>query len=96
MAGKELPTIEELKEMAEVDIHTVDKESLVPIENVQIHAELPDKERLEDYIRQIKNPYCYLSNGVVVKISFARKGHIGGLSRQMYRGRKEIIKMKKW
>ena len=25
----------------------------------------------EDYIRQIKNPYCYLSNGVIVKISFA-------------------------
>ena len=73
MAEKELPTSEQLKEMADVDIHTVDKESLVPIENVQIHAELPDKERLEDYIRQIKNPYCYLSKGGVVKISFAGK-----------------------
>ena len=60
-----------IKEMAQIDIHTVEKESLVSAEDVQIHTELSDRERLEDYIRQIKNPYCYLSNGVIVKISFA-------------------------
>ena len=24
-----------------------------------------------DYIRQVKNPYCHISNGMIVKISFA-------------------------
>ena len=71
MAEKELPTPEEMQEMAEIDIRTVDTSSLVDIEQVQIQTELPQEERIADYIRQIKNPYCYLSNGVIVKISFA-------------------------
>lgn len=73
MAGKELPTIEELKEMAEVDIRTVDMNTLVDIEQIEIQTELPQEERIADYIRQIKNPYCYRSHGVAVKISFTGK-----------------------
>ncbi len=46
---------------------------LVDIENVIIRKELPVEERLRDYIDQIKNPYCYLSHGIVVKLSFAGK-----------------------
>ena len=68
MAEKELPTPEEMQEMAEIDIRTVDTSSLVDIEQVQIQTEL-----IADYIRQIKNPYCYISHGVAVKISFTGK-----------------------
>ena len=50
-----------------------DTPELVDIETVHIREDLPVKERVEDYIRQIKNPYCYRSHGVVVKISFAGK-----------------------
>jgi hypothetical protein len=63
----------ELKRMSEVDIRTVDRECLVDIKDVNINSELPPEERLADYIRQIKNPYCYVSHGVVVKISFTGK-----------------------
>ena len=31
------------------------------------------EEQIADYIRQIKNPYCYISHGVAVKISFTGK-----------------------
>ena len=65
MAEKELPTPEEMQEMAEIDIRTVDTSSLVDIEQVQIQTELPQEERIADYIRQIKNPYCYISHGGV-------------------------------
>lgn len=65
--------MERLKKMAEVDIREVDKDTLVDIKDVMIHTELQDEERTLDYIRQIKNPYCYLCNGVAVKISFAGK-----------------------
>ena len=41
MAEKELPTPEEMQEMAEIDIRTVDTSSLVDIEQVQIQTELP-------------------------------------------------------
>ena len=53
MTQKRLPTAAQLKEMAQINIHTVEKESLVSAEGVQIHTELSDRERLEDYIRQI-------------------------------------------
>ena len=41
-----------------IDIRMVDTSSLVDIEQVQIQTELPQEERIADYIRQIKNPYC--------------------------------------
>jgi hypothetical protein len=66
-------TAEALKQMSEADIRTVDKNELVDIETVEIRTDLPKEERILDYIRQIKNPYCYLSHGVVVKISFSGK-----------------------
>ena len=71
MKNIEMPTLEELQEMAAVDIRTVDKSTLAELDDVEIHEELPQAERIADYIKQIKNPYCYLSNGVIVKISFA-------------------------
>lgn len=61
---------EKLAMMKNVDIKTVKKEDLVDINTVKINTDLPVKERIEDYIRQIKNPYCYLDHGVVVKVNF--------------------------
>lgn len=68
---KEKSLSEELHEMAAVDIRTAKPEELVDMDTVKINQELPVAERVQDYIRQIKNPYCYKSHGVVVKISFA-------------------------
>ena len=70
----ELKTNHPLKDINEselVDIRDVDQSKLVDISTVKINTDLPVKERIKDYIRQIKNPYCYLDHGVVVKISFA-------------------------
>ena len=50
-------TREELEKLKNVDIKTVKKEDLVDINTVKINTDLPVKERVEDYIRQIKNPY---------------------------------------
>ncbi len=65
--------MESLKNMAMTDIRTVDRESLVDISDIEIDLSLPYEERIKSYLEQIKNPYCYLCNGVVVKISFAGK-----------------------
>lgn len=66
-------TSEELREMSEVDIRTVDRSTLVDAETVKINTELPIEERIADYIAQIKNPYCYLYKGMAIKISFSGK-----------------------
>lgn len=70
---KELTFVEQLRNMAQIDIREVDPEKLVDIESVTIRTDLPDKERVEDFIQQIKNPYCYLYKGMVVKVSFSGK-----------------------
>lgn len=64
---------EELRKMSEVDIRTVNPEELVDIKDVLINTELPHEERIADFIRQVKNPYCYLCNGMIIKTSFTGK-----------------------
>lgn len=61
----------ELARMREVDVHTVDRDSLVDIREVQIDGNLPREQRFEDFLRQIRNPYCYRCGKIVVKISFS-------------------------
>ena len=63
-------TVEAVKAMKDVDIRTVDPETLRDIRDVQVRTELPKKERMLDFIRQIGNPYCYRHGKYVVKVSF--------------------------
>ena len=53
-----------------VAVSDVDKDTLVDIKRVKIKTSLPENERILDYIKQIKNPYCYLDKGIIVKLSF--------------------------
>ena len=66
--------IQILKEMAEVDIRTVSRESLVDIKDVKIDKSLSREERISDYISQVKNPYCVQCNGIIVKMNFSQSG----------------------
>ena len=64
-------TQEELESMKNVDIRTVNPATLRDIRDVKINTDLPKEQRIQDYIRQIGNPYCYRHGKYVVKISFA-------------------------
>ena len=59
------------EQMKKVDILTIDRDTLVDINEVHIDRTLPREERLADFIQQIKNPYCYRCGKAVVKISFS-------------------------
>lgn len=63
-------TRETIMAMQDVDIRTVELEMLRDIRDVQIHVDLPKKERILDFIQQIGNPYCYRHGKYIVKISF--------------------------
>ncbi|MBR1445051.1 MAG: hypothetical protein IJ583_16145 [Firmicutes bacterium] len=67
-------TKERLLEMQNVDLMTVDKSELVDIRNVKVNKDLDIKERIADYVNQIKNPYCFLCGDVVVKVSYNENG----------------------
>ena len=92
MENIEMPTLEELQEMAAVDIHTVDKNTLVDLDDVEIHTELPLEERIADYIHQVKNPYCHISNGMIVD-QLCRERYVGGMFEQMYFSRKKVLEI---
>ena len=63
-------TREQIKAMQNVDIRTVDPNSLRDIRDVEVNTALPKKERILDFVRQIGNPYCYRHGKYVVKVSF--------------------------
>ena len=68
--GQHIYTKEELEAMKNVDIRTVDIDTLRDIRDVKVNTDLPKEERILDFIRQIGNPYCYRHGKYVVKISF--------------------------
>jgi hypothetical protein len=57
--------------MMDVDVRTVDPATLVDINEVKINMNLPPGERQSDYIKQIKNPYCFKHGKAIVKLNFA-------------------------
>lgn len=60
-----------IMDMKNIDIRTVDPSTLVDIKTVKVNTDLPVEERKKDFIRQVKNPYCFRCGKVVVKMSFA-------------------------
>jgi len=64
-------TMSKYVEMKHTDVRTVDRNELVDIANVKINPKDPVKKKMRDYVKQIKNPYCFLCNGYVVKLEFA-------------------------
>ena len=63
-------TREQIEAMQNVDIRTVDPDTLRDIRDVEVNTALPKRERILDFVRQIGNPYCYRHGKYVVKVSF--------------------------
>ena len=63
-------SMEHIEAMQNVDIRTVDPTGLRDIREVKVNTDLPKRERILDFIRQIGNPYCYRHGKYVVKVSF--------------------------
>ena len=51
-------TPEQWEAMKAVDIRSVDPSELVDLSTVQIDSSLPVRERVQSYLKQVKNPYC--------------------------------------
>lgn len=67
-------TMNGIAAMRSVDIRTVDRSSLVDLNDVRIDESLSQHERVAEFIRQIKNPYCYKCGNIVVKERFSNNG----------------------
>lgn len=60
-----------LEDMRNVDVRLVDKSELVDINNIIININDGPEKKIREYIKQIKNPYCFLCNDYAVKLRFA-------------------------
>lgn len=49
-------------------------DDLVDISDVQVNRELSKPERIKEFVRQIKNPYCFRCGKFIVKATFADNG----------------------
>ena len=76
MYQKMTHTLEDLKKLAAMELRDVNREELVDINDVEIKKDLSQRERMVDFVSQIKNPYCYLDRGMVVKSSFAGENRL--------------------
>lgn len=64
-------TSEKVEEWKKVDIREVDIDTLVDIRDVNIDMDWPREKRIEEFIRQIKNPYCFKVGKIAVKVEFS-------------------------
>ncbi|NBH27365.1 hypothetical protein D3Z60_16630 [Lachnospiraceae bacterium] len=63
-----------LEELKKVDVRTVDVSTLEDIGKIRIDRTLPKEERLLAFAREVKNPFCFICNGMVVKTSYSDTG----------------------
>ncbi|MFV0520707.1 MAG: DUF6870 family protein [Lachnospirales bacterium] len=60
--------------MVDINIREVVKENLVDIQDIEINEALAKNERMKEFLEQVKNPYCYKVDDVVVSVSFSNNG----------------------
>jgi hypothetical protein len=63
-----------IEEMKAIDVRTVDPETLVDVTGIVIDESLSKEERKAEYLRQVKNPYCFRVGDVVVKNVYSNDG----------------------
>ena len=68
------PIQKSLKDMQSIDVRTVDAWTLRDIQNVSVNRDFPKEERIQSYLQQIGNPYCFRYGKYVVKLSFSDSG----------------------
>lgn len=61
-------------EMKNVDVRTVDRNQLVDITKISVNNGDDTEKRRQEFIEKVKNPYCFLVGGVVVKVAFTEDG----------------------
>lgn len=67
-------TPDELRQMAAVDVRTVDISELTDLREVEIDTKAPVEEKLASFARQMKNPYVSRIGDYVVKVCYQKEG----------------------
>lgn len=73
-----------LEEMKRVDVRTVCREKLPDIRNVAVRKRNSAQDKVQNYLTETGNPYCFRVGDVVVKNTYAEDGpDLNDLLRQL-------------
>lgn len=62
------------EKMKQVDVRTVDANTIVDIDEIEINPSLSKEERMSCFVENIGNPFCYKCNEMVVKAVYSDEG----------------------
>lgn len=71
---KRMLSSSQFAELSRIGIEQVNISGLTDIASVKIDTSLPPVQRMQNYLEQIKNPYCFLCGKTPVQISFQPDG----------------------
>ena len=66
--------LEQIHQMKNRDIRTIEQSELQELQQDAVEHGLPRATRLQRLLEKVGNPYCYLDNGIIVKLNFAPRG----------------------
>ena len=64
----------QLQQMKNRDITQVDHSTLVDICSIHVDSSLPASVKIQSYLKQIGNPYCFLCGDTPVRVRFVAEG----------------------
>ena len=73
MGGFDLSQVD-FEALRRVDVRTVDPDTLVDIKELDIDKTLPREQRMAEFVRQVKNPYCFKVGKVAVSVGYSGDG----------------------
>lgn len=60
----------QLEAMKNIDITQVDRNTLIDVSNICIDSSLPAPQKMQAFLKQAKNPYCFRCCDTPVRIRF--------------------------
>ena len=64
----------QIRQMKNRDIRTIEQSELQELQQDAVEHGLPQEDSLKKLLDKVRNPYCYLDNGIIVKLNFAPRG----------------------
>ncbi|MBS4930693.1 MAG: hypothetical protein KH020_05090 [Clostridiales bacterium] len=72
--GQKSMTLKELEQLKQVDVRTISHNELIDLKEIKIDEEASKKQRIQQFVEQIKNPFCFKVGEIVVSVGFSNDG----------------------
>ena len=67
-------TLKELEQLKQVDVRTISHNELIDLKEIKIDEEASKKQRIQQFVEQVKNPFCFKVGEIVVSVGFSNDG----------------------